>query len=105
MPWYAWIPIAAILVFGLIQAVSILSGRPSSEGAYSGELEDLRRRVKELEDARAAGELEEPRIPTRAEENLAAEDRWRLDMLEARLENLESRGRKGPAEGGPGGED
>lgn len=90
MPWYGWIAIAAIIIFGLTQAISILTGRPLTGSSSPEELEELRKRVKELEQARTAGELE-PHLPTKAEENMAAEDRWRLDMLEARLEDLEKK--------------
>jgi hypothetical protein len=52
MPWFAWIAIVAILVFGVTQ---------------------------EIED----------RTPAKSKVNLAAEDRWRIAMLEARLEEVE----------------
>lgn len=84
MPWFAWIAITAIIVFGISQVISMTGNSSSGED----ELEELRERVKALEKERPR-ELEEPRIPTKGEENLAAEDRWRLDMLEARLQHLE----------------
>lgn len=90
MPWFAWIAIVAIVMFTIAQLVSMATGRPLPSGSGDEEdIEDLRERVRELEKAHRSGELEEPTTPTRAEENLAAEDRWRLDMLEARLESLE----------------
>ncbi|GAA1824738.1 hypothetical protein [Nesterenkonia flava] len=92
MPWFGWIAIAAILAFSLVQAISMVTGRPLPGGSDSSEeLEELRKRLKKLEKAQSAGELEAPNLPTKAEENMAAEDRWRLDMLEARLEELEKR--------------
>lgn len=92
MPWFAWIGIVAIVMFTVVQIVSMKTGRaiPGSE-SDSAELEALRRRIDELEGRPA--ELEEPRVPSKSEENLAAEDRWRLDLLEARLEELEKRRR------------
>ncbi|WP_022873385.1 hypothetical protein [Nesterenkonia alba] len=94
MPWYGWIVIAAILVFGLTQVISMISGRPipnTTGAADPAEIEELKERIAELERTISAGELEEPTVPTKAEENLAADNRWRLDMLEARLEQLEKR--------------
>ncbi len=91
MPWFGWIAIVAIVVFGALQLVSMFSGRPipwQSRGEDTQALED---RIAELEKKLDSGEIEAPRAPTRSEENLAAEDRWRLDMLETRLENLEAR--------------
>lgn len=97
MPWFAWIPIVAIVMFTLAQIVSMTTGRALPWGSEDDEeIETLRKRVKELEEGGASRAPEEPRIPTKAEENLSAEDRWRLDMLEARLEDLE----KQPGNGG-----
>ena len=93
MPWIAWVAIIAIIVFGLTQIVSMATGRPLPWGSDSEEeIEALRKRLKKLE-KREGPELEGPKIPTRSEENMSAEDRWRLDMLEARLEELEKRRR------------
>lgn len=88
MPWFAWIAIVAIVVFGVISIIGVVTGRPTP---FSDEQDtsELERRLKELEAKASADELEAPTLPTRSEENLAAEDRWRLDMLEARLEQLE----------------
>ncbi|PRZ13678.1 hypothetical protein [Nesterenkonia sandarakina] len=93
MPWIAWVAIIAIIVFGLTQIVSMATGRPLPWGSDSEEeIEALRKRLKKLE-KRGNPELEGPTIPTKSEENMSAEDRWRLDMLEARLEELEKRRR------------
>lgn len=92
MPWTAWVAIVGIIVFGLTQVISMVTGRPLPGGSgTSEELEELRKRIKKLEKAHSAGELDPPRVPSKAEENMAAEDRWRLDMLETRLEELEKR--------------
>lgn len=92
MPWFAWIAIVAIVMFTLAQLVSMARGRPlPGDGTDEEELKELRERVRELEKAHRAGELEDPKIPTKTEENLAAEDRWRMDMLETRLESLEKK--------------
>ncbi|WP_218222101.1 hypothetical protein [Nesterenkonia sp. Act20] len=89
MPWVAWVAIIAIIVFGITQIVSMATGRPLPWGSDSEEeIEALRKRLKKLE-KRSDPELEGPKIPTKSEENMSAEDRWRLDMLEARLEELE----------------
>ncbi|WP_300343689.1 hypothetical protein [Nesterenkonia sp.] len=100
MPWIAWIAIVGIIVFGITQIVSMATGRPLPGGSRSDEIKHLERRIKELERAAEAGQIE-GRVPTKAEENLAAEDRWRLDMLEARLEELERRGGDGADDDGP----
>lgn len=93
LPWFAWIAIIAIVVFGVTQIVSMATGRPLPGGSGAQEeLEALRKRLKKLEKEHQ-GELEGPKIPTKSEENMSAEDRWRLDMLEARLEELEKRRR------------
>lgn len=100
MPWFAWIAIVAIVVFGITQIISMATGRPLPSGAKSDEVEELRRRIAELEaDGDAAPKELDDRIPTKSEVNLAAEDRWRLEMLEARLEELEKRRREGPEDG------
>lgn len=94
--------IGALLVIGVTQVLRMNSGRPLASGGSSEEVEQLKRRIAELEAGISAHPEPEPedRIPTKSEENLAAEDRWRLDMLEARLEELEKRRRRdsdGPA--------
>lgn len=89
MPWFAWIVLTAIIVGGIVAVVTARTERGIGAPGDREELEQLKRRLSELERRPAAPELEEPHIPTRAEENLTAEDRWRLDMLEARLESLE----------------
>ncbi|WP_460689964.1 hypothetical protein [Nesterenkonia suensis] len=89
MPWFAWIVLTAIIVGGIVAVVTTRSERGIGAPGDREELEQLKKRLAELERRPAAPEVEEPHIPTRAEENLTAEDRWRLDMLEARLESLE----------------
>lgn len=92
MPWFATIAIVAIIVFGITQIISMATGRPLPKGANHDEVEELKKRIAELEAAEKPQQLEdEPHLPTKAEENMAAEDRWRLDMLEARLEELEQK--------------
>lgn len=108
MPWFAWIAIVAIIVFGGVQVISMLTGRPIPSGSHDAEeidqlkrrIKALRRRVEALEGKAPADELE-PGVPTRREENLAAEDRWRLDSLEARLDRLEGPHRPGGGERPP----
>ncbi|GAA1139207.1 hypothetical protein [Nesterenkonia lutea] len=104
LPWFAWIAIIAIVVFGLTQIVSMATGRPLPGGSHAEEeLEELRKRLKKLEKRSGTAELEEPRVPSKSEENMSAEDRWRLDMLEARLEELEKLDRDGNDEKDDGG--
>ncbi|RJN31612.1 hypothetical protein [Nesterenkonia natronophila] len=88
MPWFAWIVIVAILIFGLTQVVSMATGRPLTTGSDSEEVKKLRKRIEELEASQASQEIED-RIPSKSEVNLAADDRWRIEMLEARLEEVE----------------
>lgn len=93
LPWFAWIAIIAIVMFTVAQIVSMATGRPLPGSSDTNEeLEALRKRIKQLE-KNGGPELESPKIPTKSEENMSAEDRWRLDMLEARLEELEKRRR------------
>ncbi|TLP98492.1 hypothetical protein FEF26_04870 [Nesterenkonia salmonea] len=88
MPWFAWIAIVAILVFGITQIISMATGRPLPGGSDDDEVKKLRKRVDELETGSDSAEIEHS-IPSKSEVNLAAEDRWRIEMLEARLEELE----------------
>ncbi len=64
------------------------TGRPLPGGTDSEDVKKLKKRIDELEAGQTPPEIED-RIPTKSEVNLAAEDRWRLEMLEARLEELE----------------
>lgn len=66
----------------------MVTGRPLPGGTDSEDVKKLKKRIEELEAAQTPPEIED-RIPTKSEVNLAAEDRWRLEMLEARLEELE----------------
>lgn len=100
MPWFAWIAIVGIVVWGVIAIISMTTGRPLPSGAKSDEVEELQKRIAELESESQRKKLDDP-LPTKSEENLAAEDRWRLEMLEARLEELEKR-RRGDSDGDPG---
>ena len=98
MPWFAWIAIVAILVFGITQIISMATGRPLPGGSDDDEVKKLRKRVDELETGSGSAEIEDS-IPSKSEVNLAAEDRWRIEMLEARLEELEQKRNRGDDEG------
>jgi hypothetical protein len=76
MPWFAWIAIVAILVWGGITVFSMVSGKaiPWSDQADPQEIEDLKKRLKALEAGQAKPELER-----------------RIDRLEARVEKRELR--------------
>lgn len=88
MPWFAWIVVVAIVVFGITQVISMATGRPLPGGSDPDDVKKLKKRVAELEVSRSSEEIED-QIPSKSEVNMAAEDRWRLEMLEARLEELE----------------
>lgn len=52
IPWFAWIAIVAIIVWGLVMVVGSISGRsmPSSRSsADQPEIDQLKQRVSELE--------------------------------------------------------
>ena len=51
LPWFAWIAIVAIIVWGAVAAIGSITGRPHSAGARkrAQEIEDLTRRVEQLE--------------------------------------------------------
>ena len=51
LPWFAWIAIVAIIVWGAVAAIGSITGRPHSAGARKRdqEIEDLTRRVEQLE--------------------------------------------------------
>lgn len=101
MPWFAWIAIIAIVVFGITQVISMATGRPLPGGSDPDDVKKLKKRVAELEASQSPKELED-KIPTKSEANLAAEDRWRIEMLEARLEEMEkSRKDTEDDDGGP----
>lgn len=90
MPGWAIVAIVAIVMLTIVQVVAMITRRPLPGTQDPAELEELQKRIEALETHRPEIEAE-PTIPTKAEANLAAEDRWRLDMLEARLEELEKK--------------
>lgn len=52
IPWFAWIAIAGIIVWGLVAIVGSITGRPHNsrdDAAEYTEIEELKRRVAELE--------------------------------------------------------
>jgi hypothetical protein len=76
MPWFAWIAIVAILVWGGITVFSMVTGKPlpRSDGGDPGELETLRKRIEALEKGTGRPELEQ-----------------RIERLEARQDRREAR--------------
>jgi hypothetical protein len=76
MPWFAWIAIVAILVWGGISIYGMASGKPLpwSEGGDPKDIEALKKRLEALESGQAKPELER-----------------RIDRLEARVEKRELR--------------
>lgn len=89
------VAIAAIVFFSIVQVVGLITGRSLSGGSSDDQVKKLEQRIRELESAEDTAEADgTPDIPTKSEENMAAEDRWRLDMLEARLEELEKKRRQ-----------
>ena len=52
IPWFAWIAIVGIVVWGLVAAVGSITGRPHVSGddaAQRDEIEHLKRRIEDLE--------------------------------------------------------
>lgn len=52
IPWFAWIAIVGIVVWGLVAAVGSTTGRPHKSGddaAHREEIEHLKRRIEDLE--------------------------------------------------------
>lgn len=99
LPWFAWIAIVAILVYGGVQIVQLVLGR-SIEGlegsGLTDRLDELEHRIDELETH--LGELEpgaqRPALRGRA----AAQDggeplERRIERLEARADRREARDR------------
>ncbi|GAA1125952.1 hypothetical protein [Citricoccus alkalitolerans] len=78
MPWFAWIAIIAILVWGGIMVFSMVTGKaiPGSDGESTDpeELERLKKRIEALESGQVKPEVER-----------------RIDRLEARVEKRELR--------------
>ncbi|GAA1683059.1 hypothetical protein GCM10010977_30880 [Citricoccus zhacaiensis] len=77
MPWFAWIAIIAILVWGGITVFSMVSGKPlpwSENESDPQELERLKKRIEALESGQLKPEVER-----------------RIDRLEARVEKRELR--------------
>jgi hypothetical protein len=93
MPWFAWIAIIAILVWGGITVFSMATGKPLpwSEGGGPGELDTLRKRVEALEKGTDRPELEQrvERLETRQDRREARDlehDRWSLRARELGLD-------------------
>lgn len=76
MPWFGWIAIVAILVWGGLSLFSMITGRPlpGSDGSGGQELEELKKRIEALEQGAASPELER-----------------RVDRLEARQDRRDAR--------------
>ncbi|MFC7401428.1 hypothetical protein [Citricoccus sp. GCM10030269] len=77
MPWFAWIAIIAILVWGGLNILSMITGRPLPGSDKDGDpkrLEDLQKRIEALETGQVRPEVER-----------------RIDRLEARVEKRELR--------------
>lgn len=52
IPWFAWIAIVGIVVWGVVAAVGSITGRPHTSQAREcdhPEIEELKRRVEQLE--------------------------------------------------------
>ncbi|MGM7666829.1 hypothetical protein [Microbacterium sp. A93] len=61
MPWFAWIAIIAIIVWGGLSVFSMVTGRPlpgSENKADPEELDQLKKRIKALEAGKVTPELE-----------------------------------------------
>ncbi|MEW1980409.1 hypothetical protein AB0333_05700 [Citricoccus sp. NPDC079358] len=77
MPWFAWIAIIAILVWGGLMVFSMVTGKAipgSDQESDPKELEGLKKRIEALESGQVKPEVER-----------------RIDRLEARVEKREVR--------------
>ena len=88
LPWFAWIAIVAILVWGTLQVVQLVTGRALPGEEMKKEVEELRTRLDAIEGRRPAGEL-----PARADAEASDLER-RLERLEARADRREARDRE-----------
>lgn len=84
MPWFAIVAIVAIVIWGGITVLSMLTGKPLpwSDAADSGELEKLRKRVEALESGAVQGAGAQTQAPGLEE---------RLGRIERRLDKRELR--------------
>lgn len=56
MPWFAWIAIAGIIVYGVITVTELITGR-SKDALDCKRIAALEEKVRELESQRASGPL------------------------------------------------
>ena len=57
LPWFAWIAIVGILVWGTLQVLELVTGRTLPGEALKEEVEELRQRLDALEGRPPAGEI------------------------------------------------
>ncbi|MGO1182269.1 MAG: hypothetical protein ACTHZ5_03990 [Micrococcaceae bacterium] len=87
LPWFAWIAIVAVIVWGVVMVVGTVTGRDLPGSGSSDELEKLKKRVKELESREGAGAGE---VSGAEGESVRAELESRLERLEIRAEKRDA---------------
>lgn len=85
IPWFAWIAIVAIIIWGITMVVGTVTGRDLPGSANSDEFEKLKKRVKELE-------AQVGKLPDDGE--ISSGSAEVPEELEARLQRLETRADK-----------
>lgn len=98
LPWFAWVAIVAIIVYGGVQIVQLVLGRSIEDlegSGLSGRLDELEQRIDGLETH--LGELEpgaqRPALRGGAAEGGAEPLERRIERLEARADRREARDR------------
>lgn len=87
LPWFAWIAIVAILVWGTLQVLQLVTGRALPGEDLRDEVEELRQRLDAIEGRPAAGELT-------GRAGGGPELERRIERLEARADRREARDRQ-----------
>lgn len=85
LPWFAWIALVGILVWGALQALELLTGRTLPGETLKEEVRELKERLDAIEGRPAAGELD----GGAARGGSALEHR--IERLEARADRREAR--------------
>lgn len=89
IPWFAWIAIVAIIIWGITMVVGTVTGRDLPGSANSDEFDKLKKRVKELE--KQAGRDPEGGAGASAPAEIPEELENRLQRLESRADKRDAR--------------
>ncbi|TFH97878.1 hypothetical protein [Micrococcus lylae] len=97
LPWFAWIPIVAILVWGAVQIAQLITGR-SVEGlegsGLSDRMDELEHRLSELESwSDQVGDATRRPAVERGGASGGESLEHRIERLEARADRREARDR------------